>query len=145
MITVSVATEVNDELVQAITRLLPRLSRSAPAPTTAELEEIVHSAATTMLLARDADGEIVGTLTLATFRIPTAVRAWIEDVIVDTPKVHGQGAGEALTRAALQVATEKGAKTVDLTSRPTRETANNLYQRVGFEARETNVYRINLG
>ena len=145
MITVSVATEVNDELAQAITRLLPRLSRSAPAPTTAELEEIVHSPATTLLLARDADGEIVGTLTLATFRIPTAVRAWIEDVIVDTPKVHGQGAGEALTRAALQVATEKGAKTVDLTSRPARETANNLYQRVGFEARETNVYRINLG
>jgi ribosomal protein S18 acetylase RimI-like enzyme len=86
---------------------------------------------------------VIGTLTLALFRIPTGVRAWIEDVVVDEA-ARGRGAGEALTREALRLAEEAGARTVDLTSRPEREAANRLYQRLGFERRSTSVYRLEL-
>ncbi len=89
------------------------------------------------------DGDIVGSLTLVVFRIPTGVRAWIEDVVVDE-SARGHGVGEALNREALRVAREHGAITVDLTSRPSREAANRLYQRLGFTERNTNVYRYDL-
>ncbi len=143
MLTVSVVDVVDDALVAAVGRLLPQLSRSAPAPTRTELEEMVDSSSTTLLVARRDDDVIVGMLTLATFRIPTGIRAWIEDVVVDDA-ARGSGAGAALTHAALDVARDAGAKTVELTSRPTREAANRLYQRLGFVARETNVYRFEL-
>lgn len=137
------ANAVTDDLVAAMARLVPQLSKSNPAPAREQLAEMVHSPAITLLLAYTDAGEIVGTLTLAMFRIPTGLRAWIEDVIVDDSQ-RGQGIGEALTRHALQVAQDAGATTVDLTSRPSREAANRLYQRVGFERRETNIYRYNL-
>jgi ribosomal protein S18 acetylase RimI-like enzyme len=95
-------------------------------------------------VARDDTGTIVGSLTLVLFRIPTAIRAWIEDVVVDE-SARGRGVGEALSREALRVAADAGARTVDLTSRPSREAANRLYQRLGFKQRDTNVYRIELG
>lgn len=137
------ATEPTPELVDAIARLLPQLSSSAAAPTGAEIGEIVASPATTLFVARTADGSIVGTLTLVLFRIPSGVRAWIEDVIVGE-EARGQGCGEALNRAALEAARAAGARTVELTSRPSREAANRLYQRIGFTRRETNVYRYDL-
>jgi ribosomal protein S18 acetylase RimI-like enzyme len=144
VLTVSRVTEVTDELVEAVAGLLPQLSATAPAPGAAELAEIVASPSTVLFVARNGpDGPIVGTLTLAVFRIPTGVRAWIEDVIVDA-SVRGGGIGETLTRAALEVAAGRGARTVELTSRPSREAANRLYRRIGFEARETNVYRFPL-
>jgi len=138
-------TEVTDELVAAFERLTPQLSASNPAPTRAQLAEMVRSPAITLLVARepDAEGAIVGSLTLAMFRIPTGLRAWIEDVVVDSTR-RGKGIGEALTREALRVALEAGATTVDLTSRPSREAANRLYQRIGFELRTTNIYRYTL-
>ena len=96
-----------------------------------------------MLFAARSGQEIVGLLTLAIFRIPTGVRAWIEDVVVDN-QARGKGVGDALNRAALAEAERRGAKTVDLTSRPSREAANRLYQRLGFKQRDTNVYRYDL-
>jgi ribosomal protein S18 acetylase RimI-like enzyme len=143
VLSVAQVTEVNDEVVAAIVGLLPQLSGSAPTPTPASIGEIVASPATVLLVARDEQGAIVGTLTLAVFRIPSGVRAWIEDVIVDTA-ARGRGAGEAMTRVALDVAVAAGARTVELTSRPSREAANRLYERIGFERRETNVWRITL-
>jgi ribosomal protein S18 acetylase RimI-like enzyme len=140
------ATEVTPELVAAFERLVPQLSSSNPPPTEDELAAIVDAPASILLLAldRDADDEVLGSLTLAWFRIPTGVRAWIEDVVVDG-EARGKGVGEALNRHALERARLLGAKTVDLTSRPSREAANRLYQRIGFEPRETNVYRYSLG
>jgi ribosomal protein S18 acetylase RimI-like enzyme len=135
--------EVTPELVDAFARLTPHLSKSNPAPTEVELQEIVSSPATVLLMARDDSGRYVGTLTLALFRIPTALRAWIEDVIAD-PDVSGQGVGRALTTEALRIAKERGAKTVDLTSRPSREAANHIYKAIGFQQRDTNVYRYEL-
>jgi ribosomal protein S18 acetylase RimI-like enzyme len=135
--------EVADpEVVAAFQRLTPQLSSSSPPPTAEQLAEIVASPATVLFLARFG-GEIVGSLTLAMFRIPTGLRAWIEDVVVDE-SARGQGVGEALNRAALERARASGARTVDLTSRPSREAANRLYQRIGFVQRETNVYRFEL-
>jgi ribosomal protein S18 acetylase RimI-like enzyme len=138
------ATAATEELVDAMARLLPLLSRTAPAPSAATLEQMVASSATTLFIARDGvSGPIVGTLTLAMFRIPTGTRAWIEDVIV-SDSVQGRGCGELLTRAALDAAEAAGARTVDLTSRPSREAANRLYLKLGFKIRETNVYRYEL-
>ena len=138
------ATTVSDELIAAFARLVRQLSTSAQLPTRAELEEIVSSPAATILLARGPDGQIIGSLTLVVFRTLTGVRAWIEDVVVDEG-ARGQGAGEELVREAIRLADESGARTVDLTSRPSREAANALYEKVGFHARETNVYRYDLG
>ena len=132
-------TEVSGELVEAFARLTPQLSRSASPPGEQELERIVQSDATRLLVAK-MDGAIVGSLTLALFPIPTGLRVWIEDVVVDEA-VRGQGIGAALNQEALKVARDQGARTVDLTSRPSREAANRLYQRLGFKQRETNVYR----
>ena len=136
------ALTVTPALVEAFARLVPQLSSSSPPPTEAELAEIVSSPAIVLLIAQDPDRDhsIVGALTLVLFRIPTGVRAWIEDVVVDSA-YRRQGIGAALTRAAIERARAAGARTVDLTSRPSREAANRLYRRLGFVQRETNVYR----
>ena len=136
---------VDDELIVEIGRLVRQLSASAPVPTPEEVGEIIESPSTTLLIARDRSNadRIVGMLTLAVFRIPTGVRAWIEDVAVDVAE-RGRGVGAALSREALRVASARGARTVELTSRPSREAANRLYQRLGFVLRDTNVYRYTL-
>jgi ribosomal protein S18 acetylase RimI-like enzyme len=139
---VSEVTTVTPEIVEALSTLVPQLSSSAPAPTHTDLTAVATSPATVLLVARDNQGAIVGSLTLVVFRAPTGPRAWIEDVVVDT-STRGQGIGAALVREALDRAASAGARTVDLTSRPSREAANRLYLRLGFELRETNVYRWN--
>jgi ribosomal protein S18 acetylase RimI-like enzyme len=131
------------ELADALVTLVPQLSKSNPPPSLAEVEAMLASDAITQFVARDESGAIVGVSTLAVFPVPTATRAWIEDVIVDG-SARGQGVGEALTQAMIDAARERGCATVDLTSRPTREAANRLYQRMGFTLRETNVYRFDL-
>lgn len=137
--TIERAGAVTDEIVEAFRHLIPQLSSSNPPPSRERLSDIVSSPACVLFLAR-VDGRIVGSLTLATFPIPTGVRAWIEDVVVDG-EARGHGVGEALNRAAIDEARARGAITVELTSRPSREAANRLYRRLGFVQRETNVYR----
>ncbi len=132
-----------DELTVAFERLVPQLSKSNPPPSSDAVADLLASPATTQFVARDDSGAIVGVSTLATFRIPTGRRAWIEDVIVDE-SVNGQGIGRRLTEAMLERARELGCSTVDLTSRPSREAANHLYRKLGFEQRDTNVYRFTL-
>jgi ribosomal protein S18 acetylase RimI-like enzyme len=142
-VTVEPALVADGDLIAAMERLVPQLSSSSPPPTAYELEDVVTAPATTLFVARDDQGRIIGALTLAVFRIPTGVRAWIEDVVVDEER-RGRGIAEALVRAALVLAEESGARTVDLTSRPDREAANRLYGRLGFHRRTTNVYRFDL-
>lgn len=134
------ADHVSPDLVASFTRLVNQLSRTSQPPTLDDLREMVEAPGTRLLLALDDSDHIAGSLTLVVFRIPTGVRAWVEDVVVDEG-ARRQGIGEALIRHALQVAVTAGARTVDLTSRPEREAANRLYARLGFERRETNVYR----
>jgi len=141
-VTVGIVVAATDDVIAACHRLIPQLSSSSKPITPEELSEIIDGE-TTVLFAARSDGEIVGLLTLAVFRIPTALRAWIEDVVVDEG-ARGKGVGGALNQAALAEAKRRGAKTVDLTSRPSREAANRLYQRIGFVRRDTNVYRYDL-
>ncbi len=139
---ISVVSEVTDDVVAAFRQLIPQLSSSNPPPSKQQLDRIVSSDACHLLLARDGD-RILGSLTLVIFPIPTGVRAWIEDVVVDGD-ARGRGVGASLNQAAIDLAREVGATTIDLTSRPSREAANRLYQRLGFKERETNVYRYQL-
>ncbi|GAC1361068.1 MAG: hypothetical protein NVSMB4_19130 [Acidimicrobiales bacterium] len=139
---IDVADDASTDIVEAFARLIPQLSSSNPPPGPDELAEMIATPGTTVLVAR-LGTQIVGTLTLVVFRIPTGLRAWIEDVVVDDA-ARGHGVGAALTEAAIDVATRLGAKTVDLTSRPSREAANRLYQRLGFEQRTSNLYRFTI-
>lgn len=132
--------QVTAELVEAFARLLPQLSRSAVPLDTEALERLAGWNGNRLLVAR-VDGAIVGTLTLAMFPIPTGLRAWIEDVVVDE-SARGHGVGAALTLEAIRLARAEGARTVDLTSRPSRAAANRLYERLGFELRDSRVYRL---
>ena len=136
------ATEVTAELVEAFERLTPQLSSSNPPPSAEALGAVAAADATRLLVARSA-GAIVGSLTLVLVRIPTGLRAIIEDVVVDEQS-RGQGVGRMLNEAALELARDAGAVTVDLTSRPSREAANRLYLSLGFMVRDTNVYRYTL-
>jgi ribosomal protein S18 acetylase RimI-like enzyme len=137
---VEIATSLTPAIVDAVEKLVPQLSRSNPPPSEVELGEVVASPATDLFIALSDDGTLVGISTLAVFRIPTGLRAWIEDVVVDE-SARRSGVAEALTQAMLDRAREQGCITVDLTSRPSREAANNLYQKSGFTLRDTNVYR----
>ena len=139
---IEIASTVDDTLVEAFDRLIPQLSSSSPAPGRAGLEAIVNNPNSVLFLAT-IDGSIVGSLTLALYAIPTGLKAWIEDVVVDE-SASRQGIGEALNQAAIEEARRRGSKDVSLTSRPSREAANRLYERIGFERRETNVYRYKL-
>lgn len=142
---IEVAVQSSDEavaeLTEALARLLPQLS-SSPPPDAEYVRELIVDPGTVVFVAR-LDGRIVGSLTLVLYRIPTGLKAWIEDVVVDDA-ARGHGIGEALNRAALDEAKRRGTKAVSLTSRPSREAANRLYQRIGFTARSTNVYRYDL-
>jgi ribosomal protein S18 acetylase RimI-like enzyme len=142
VLTVREAETADAALLDAAARLIPQLSVSSPPPTIEQLRRIVEAPATALFVATNGGGDahVVGMLTLATFMLPTGVRAWIEDVVVDDES-RGAGVASALVAAALERAQEQGARTVDLTSRPDREAANRLYVRLGFERRETNVYR----
>jgi ribosomal protein S18 acetylase RimI-like enzyme len=141
-IEVLAADAATQELVEAFARLLPQLSTSAAPVTLKSLAAVIDAPTNAVLIARDlsAGGQIVGTLTLVTFCIPTAVRAWIEDVVVDGG-ARGLGVGEALVKAAVSLGTQRGARTIDLTSRQSRRAAHRLYEKVGFHVRDTSVYR----
>ena len=133
---------VSDELEEAMNHLIPQLSQSSLPPSRPDLEEIIDNSDNT-LLAAFFEGRIVGCLMLVMFRIPTGLRARIEDVVVDET-VRGNRIAERLSIEALKLARISGARNVDLTSRPTRVAANRLYMRMGFELRDSNVYRYTL-
>ena len=140
MVSIRPVTEVTESLTDAYRVLIPQLSSSSNPPTGEALQRIIESDSAQILIAEDENGEILGTMTLVIFQIPTGIRAWIEDVVVDS-SARGKGIGKKLNLAALELAKQAGAKTVDLTSRPARQEANQLYRSIGFVERETNVYR----
>lgn len=135
------ATAVTDELVSAFERLIPQLKLNAPPPTREELGALLSSASSILLVVRypDEQADILGMLTLIVYRVPTGIRARIEDVVVDEA-MREKGVGEALVRRALNMARDAGADGVALTSNPKREAANRLYQRLGFKPWQTNLY-----
>jgi ribosomal protein S18 acetylase RimI-like enzyme len=141
-ISVEIATNATDELLTSLNHLVPQLSSSASPLTSDDVTALIANPAVSVFIAKN-EGAIVGTLTLVVFPIPSGLRAWIEDVVVDEG-ARGLGAGVALTEAAVTESKRRGAKSIDLTSRPSREAANAMYVKLGFEQRETNVYRLGL-
>lgn len=140
---IEIVTQADEELYDAFQRLVPQLTNNNPPPSLNDLADLVRDSSSTLMIARDAHGQIVGALTLTVYRVPTGIRSIIEDVIVDT-SARGQGIGEALMQYAIDLARQKGAKNITLTSNPMREAANRLYLRVGFKKRETNAYQMKL-
>ncbi len=138
---IDVVTKADEELYEAFQRLVPQLTNNNPPPSLNDLADLVRDSSSTLMVARNEKQEIVGALTLAVYRVPTGIRSIIEDVIVDT-SARGQGIGEALMQRAIEIAKEKGAGNISLTSNPLRESANRLYLRVGFKKRETNAYQM---
>ena len=137
---IEIVTDATDELYEAFQRLVPQLTTNNPPPSLDDLTALVRDASSTLLVARNDGGEIVGALTLVVYRVPTGIRSIFEDVIVDI-SARGQGVGEALMKRGIEVAREKGASNISLTSNPMREAANRLYLRMGFKKRETNAYQ----
>ncbi|HMU95095.1 MAG TPA: GNAT family N-acetyltransferase [Anaerolineales bacterium] len=138
---IDIVTKADEELYEAFQRLVPQLTNNNPPPSLNDLADLVRDSSSTLMVARNEKQEIVGALTLAVYRVPTGIRSIIEDVIVDT-SARGQGIGEALMQRAIEIAKEKGAGNISLTSNPLRESANRLYLRVGFKKRETNAYQM---
>ena len=140
---ITIADTVSNELIQALQRLIPQLTEQGAPITTQAIQELVEDRNTNLLVATNQVGEIVGSLTLVVFTIPTGKKAFIEDVIVDGA-ARGMGLGEQLLAKAIEVAKDKGVKRIELSSRPLRVPANKLYQKMGFKVRETNFYRLEL-
>jgi ribosomal protein S18 acetylase RimI-like enzyme len=132
-------TKPDGRLVEAVARLVPQLSPKRTPPGPLELAEMAAAPGTMLLVAFDEGGEVLGMLTLVLYRVPTGIRGWIHDVVVDEA-ARGRGVGGELTAEALRLAEHAGAVSVELTTRPERAEANRLYRRLGFERRETNVY-----
>ncbi len=140
---IEIVTQADEELYTAFQCLVPQLTENNPPPSLGDLTALVQDTSSTLMVARNDSGQIVGALTLTIYRVPTGVRSIIEDVIVDRA-ARGQGIGELLMQRAIQVARQKGAAHIALTSNPMREAANRLYLRVGFKKRETNAYQLKL-
>ncbi len=139
------ATELTEELYEACQRLVPQLTHNNPPPTREKLAQMLASPSSFLYLAKDPDfvDEIIGMATLVLYHVPTGLRGYIEDLVVDE-RARGRRIGEALTRSCLDQAEKAGAPQVMLTSNPGRSSANRLYERMGFELRKTNVYRFSL-
>ncbi len=135
--------KADEELYEAFQRLVPQLTNNNPPPSLDDLAALVGDTSSTLIIARNDNGDIVGALTLAVYRVPTGIRSVIEDVIVDL-STRGEGIGEALMLRGIELAREKGAGNISLTSNPMRVAANKLYLRVGFTKRETNAYQMKL-
>ena len=140
---IEIVYQVDDELYEAFQRLIPQLTHNTPPPTREDLFTLVRDTSSTLLAARTEEKRIIGILGLIIYRVPTGIRSIIEDVIVDI-SVRGQGIGEALMQRAIDMARQKGAHTISLTSNSMRVAANQLYLKMGFEKRETNAYHMKL-
>lgn len=140
---IEIATQADDELYQAFQRLIPQLTKNHPPPSLDLLHALVSDASSTLLVARDDENKIVGSLILITYKVPTGIRSIIEDVVVDE-SARGKGIGEALILKAIEIAKEKKAFNISLTSNPLRVAANKLYQKLGFQKRDTNPYQMKL-
>jgi GNAT superfamily N-acetyltransferase len=140
MVQIQAVTEATPEVHAALAHLLPQLNSQLPVPTMERLRAIVADPAVTLLLAREGQ-EILGTTTVIVYTTPFWIKARLDEVVVDEA-ARGKGIGEALVKACLDIAREKGAEVAELQSGVQREAANRLYPRMGFKLRETNVYRI---
>jgi ribosomal protein S18 acetylase RimI-like enzyme len=141
-ITVDVVRQIDEDVARAAERLVPQLSPTSAVPGPWELDQMIKDPGTTLIVARERH-VVVGMLTLHTFRAMTGIHAWIQDVVID-PVVKGRGVSELLTREAVRLSEQRGTRTTEITSRPSQAGHARLYERLGFERRETHHYRYRL-
>ena len=103
------------------------------------LEELIAAENSHLFIAYDENGSCVGMLTIGIYLSPTGKKAWIEDVVVDE-KFQGKGIGKKLMAFAIDFVKLHQVSLLLLTSNPSRVAANKLYQKMGFQQKETNVY-----
>jgi len=139
-LTIERARAVTPDLVRAMADLIPALSPQRPPPDATQLQAILDDERLHLFLARDPQGTVAGSITLILYRVPTGLRARIEDLVV-SPRHRGLGLGRALMERAMLAARQAHAHVLDLTSNPSRLEANQLYLSLGFMRWETNVYR----
>jgi GNAT superfamily N-acetyltransferase len=139
---VEIITEATAEVQDALARLLPQLNPTLPVPDMDRLRRLVADPDVTLLVARDGE-EIVGTTTAIVYTTPFWIKARLDEVVVDTA-ARGKGVGEALVMAALDVGRQRGAQVAELQSGrgPHRAAAHRLYERLGFQIRDSDVMRI---
>ena len=142
MITIEELTQVTTKSVDEINALIPQLSSSAKPMTFARLLELTKDMRVPILVALDGK-KIVGIGMIITYNVLTEKRAWLEEIIVDE-QYRGQGLGERISRALIEIAKKQRVERIYLSSAPKRVAANKLYQKMGFEPKETNVYRMKL-
>ncbi len=130
----------SDKVYGALIKLIPQLGPDTVVPDRGYFKTVVESRSTHFFILELDNNEIAGILSLCIYPIPTGIKAWIEDVVVDESS-RGRGYGRALMQGAIEYARSKGAKAVELTSRPSRIAANRLYRELGFIIRETNLYK----
>jgi ribosomal protein S18 acetylase RimI-like enzyme len=132
--------DYSDEYLDAIQRLTSLLTSESLQFTEEDYRELIASDSSHLFLIMD-DNQIAGMATVGIYRSPTGTKAWIEDVAVEKA-YRGRGLGRKLTQHAIDFAKSQQADSLMLTSNPSRLAANNLYQSIGFERKETNVYRM---
>ena len=142
-VTIEAVREPDEEVRDALGTLLPQLNRGLGKPSRELLAAVVADPAATLLVAR-VDGQIVGTATVAVVATPTCITAHINDVVVDDA-ARRQGAGRRLMEAALEIARERGAGVVRLTTAERRGEAHRLYESLGFKNTGSRAYRLDLG
>lgn len=133
----------NKRIHEAVARLIPQLNPHLTVPDDEHIKSIIKAKRTHLFIAELESNKIVGLFTIASYDIPTGTRVWIEDVVVDESE-RGKGIGKEMMIFAIGFAKSIGAREIDLTSRPERVSANQLYLKLGFVKRETNAYRYKL-
>ena len=141
---IEAVTELTAEIQEALGRLLPQLNPKLALPDAKRLRRLLEDPDVVLLIARDGE-RIVGTTTVIVYTTPFWIKARLDEVVVDH-SVRGKGVGEELIRAALDIGRERGAQVAELQSGrgPAREAAHRLYERIGFQIRDTDVFRISL-
>src|SRR5579872_889749 len=136
--------EATGEVHEALRRLLPQLNPNLPLPTRERIQRLIADPAVTLVVARDGD-RIVGTATVIVYTTPYWIKARLDEVVVDAG-ARGKGVGEAIVRHCLDVGRRKGAQVAELQSGrgEVRAAAHRLYKRIGFQVRDSDIFRISL-
>lgn len=136
-------TKYSPEITKTVRLLAQQIDHNYKPLSHADVKEMLTSSNVCFLFfARDiSTNQVTGMIMLLVYRIPYTRKGYIEDLIVDE-SFRGRGIGKALLKKAVETAKAKGAAYLDLTSRPSRVESNDLYEKFGFQKRETNVYRL---
>ena len=130
----------SQEYHEAMQRFLNQLTTSPMVLTESMFHQLLSSENSHLFFIMK-DEQIAGMLTVGIYYSPTGGKAWIEDVVVDET-FRGQGLSKLLVAHAIEFVKSQQIPLLMLTSNPKRIAANKLYQAMGFERKETNVYRM---